>query len=58
MPLLDRASETTVKIHRDSAIEQIERLNKNKAPDLNSILSNLDCIDQTLRSCAYTMKKE
>lgn len=58
IPLLDKDSANTVQINRASAIEQIERLNRNQTPDLNCILSNLDRIDQTLRNCADKMKKE
>lgn len=58
MPLLDKESAKNIQIHKASAIEQIERLNRNQVPDLNNILSNLDRIDQILRSCADTMKKE
>lgn len=58
VPLLDKESARNVQTHKESAIEQIERLNRNQVPDLNNILSNLDRIDQILRSCADKMKKE
>lgn len=56
-PLLDDQAQISIGSWKSKAIEQIEKLNRNAVPDINTILASLDSIDGTLLACADKMKK-
>lgn len=57
LPMVDKETHDSIVYRKKNALEQIQKLNTNGTPDINTILAALDEIDQKLRMCADKMKK-
>lgn len=55
--MVDKETHDSIVYRKKNALEQIQKLNTNGTPDINTILAALDEIDQKLRMCADKMKK-